>query len=54
MYSTLLVLFSLGTTVIATRWVNEEREDAAIRLTVYARWAFPLIYALIIAVTAIN
>ena len=54
MYSTLLVLFSLGTTVIATRWVNEEREDAAIRLTIYARWAFPLIYALIIAATAIG
>jgi hypothetical protein len=51
MYSTLLVLFSLGTTVIATRWVNEQREDAAIRLTVYARWAFPLVYALIIAAT---
>ena len=54
MYSTLLVLFSLGTTVIATRWVNAEREDAAIRLTVYARWTFPLIYALIIAATVIG
>lgn len=54
MYSTLLVLFSLGTTVIATRWVNQEREAAAVRLTVYTRWAFPLIYALIISMTVIN
>ncbi|HNP35349.1 MAG TPA: hypothetical protein PKK10_05805 [Woeseiaceae bacterium] len=51
MYSTLLVLLSLGITVVATRWVNEDRERDAVRMTVYTRWAFPLVYILIIALT---
>ena len=51
MYSTLLVLVSLGVTVIATRWVNDDREGDAARMTVYARWMFPLIFALIVALT---
>jgi len=51
MYSTLLVLVSLGTTVIATRWVNDGRESDAIRLTLWARWAFPIIFAVIVATT---
>lgn len=52
MYSTLLVLLSLGITVVATRWVNEDRESDAARMTVYARWAFPLIFIVIVALTA--
>ncbi len=40
--STLLVLFSLGVTVLATRRVNQGNEEAALRLTVFARWAFPI------------
>lgn len=51
MYSTLLVLISLGITVIATRWVSEERLADATRITIYTRWAFPLIFALIVALT---
>lgn len=51
MYSTLLVLLSLGITVLATRWVNQDRSDAATRLTTYSRWAFPLVFALIVART---
>jgi len=51
MFSTLLVLVSLGVTVAATRWVNQDRQSSAIRLTTYARWAFPLAYALIIVTT---
>ena len=50
-YSTLLVLLSLGLTVIATRWVNQDRESDAIRMTTYTRWAFPLVFALIVALT---
>jgi hypothetical protein len=50
-YSTLLVLLSLGLTVIATRWVNQDRESDAIRMTTYIRWAFPLVFALIVALT---
>jgi hypothetical protein len=50
-YSTLLVLVSLGITVITTRWVNEDREVSAVRLTFYTRWAFPLIFAAIVALT---
>ena len=50
-YSTLLVLVSLGITVITTRWVNADREAGAVRLTVYTRWAFPLIFVLIVAMT---
>ena len=50
-YSTLLVLISLGITVITTRWVNEDREASAARLTLYTRWAFPLIFAAIVALT---
>lgn len=51
MYSTLLVLVSLGITVIATRWVNQDRVGSAARLTLYTRWAFPLAFALIAAST---
>ena len=51
MYSTLLVLVSLGITVMATRWVSEERLADATRITIYTRWAFPLIFVLIVALT---
>lgn len=51
MFSTLLVLLSLGTTVIATRWVNQDRGSSAVRLTTYARWLFPLTFVLIIVST---
>jgi hypothetical protein len=51
MYSTILVLISLGITVLATRWVNEDRLNDAVRLTLYTRWTFPLIFALIIVLT---
>ncbi len=51
MYSTILVLISLGITVLATRWVNEDRLSDAVRLTLYTRWIFPLIFALIILLT---
>lgn len=51
MYSTLLVLLSLGITVMATRWVNDGRESHAARMTTYTRWSFPLIFALIVALT---
>lgn len=51
MYSTLLVLVSLGITVIATRWVNQDLTSRAARLTVYTRWAFPLVFVLIAAST---
>jgi hypothetical protein len=45
------VLISLGITVLATRWVNEDRLNDAVRLTLYTRWTFPLIFALIIVLT---
>ena len=48
-FSTLLVLLSLGITVIVTRWNHDGREDIARRLTRYARWGFPVIFVLIIA-----
>lgn len=51
MYSTLLVLVSLGITVIATRWVNQDLTSRAVRLTLYTRWAFPLVFLLIAAST---
>ena len=51
MYSTILVLISLGITVLATRWVNEDRLNDAVRLTLLTRWAFPLVFALIIVLT---
>jgi hypothetical protein len=51
MYSTLLVLLSLGITVVATRWVNADRESDAARLTVITRWAFPIVFAAIITLT---
>ena len=51
LYSTLLVLLSLGVTVLATRWDNAGRQDAAIGLTLAMRWAFPLIFAAIAALT---
>jgi gamma-aminobutyric acid receptor subunit beta len=51
MYSTFLVLISLGITVLATRWVNEDRLRDAVRLTGYTRWGFPLIFVLIIVLT---
>jgi len=50
-YSTLLVSVSLGITVIATRWVSGDRESDAKRLTRYTRWAFPLIFVLIVGLT---
>jgi len=50
-YSTILVLISLGITVLTTRWVNEDRLNDAVRLTLYTRWAFPLVFALIIVMT---
>ena len=50
-YSTLLVSISLGITVIATRWVNDDRESDAKRLTNYTRWAFPLVFVLIVILT---
>lgn len=53
MYSTLLVLVSLGITVIATRWVNQDLTSRATRLTLYTRWAFPLVFMLI-AVSTLN
>jgi len=51
MYSTLLVLLSLAITVIATRWINDDKESAAARLTVVTRWGFPLVFAVIILLT---
>jgi hypothetical protein len=50
-YSTLLVLLSLGVTVVATRLVGMDRVDAAHRVTTYARWSFPFIFALIMVMT---
>lgn len=47
-FSTLLVLLSLGVTVIATRLLRQDRESSAVRLTTYARWGFPAVVALII------
>jgi len=47
MQSTLLVMLSLGVTVLATRWVHLGREDDATRLTRITRWAFPLVFLLI-------
>jgi hypothetical protein len=47
MHSTLLVMVSLGVTVVATRWVNQDRQDAAVRLTRITRWVFPVVFALI-------
>ena len=49
--ATLLVLVSLGITVIATRWVTGGRQHDAERLTRYTRWAFPLIFLSIVALT---
>lgn len=48
LYSTLLVLVSLAATVMSVRLVNAERPDSAVRLTRYARIAFPVLYAAII------
>lgn len=50
-YSTLLVLLSLGVTVLATRWVHMDRESEANRLSVYARWSFPFLFAMILLLT---
>lgn len=50
-YSTLLVLLSLGATVIATRWVNAGRVHAAERITAIARWSFPAVFLLVIVAT---
>jgi hypothetical protein len=50
-YSTLLVLLSLGITVITTRWVSQDRADKAAQLTRFTRWAFPIIFALIAILT---
>jgi len=51
MYSTLLVLLSLGITVVATRWVNDDRDAEAALMTTYTRWAFPVVFILIVALT---
>lgn len=47
MYSTLLVLLSLGVTVLATRWLHQDRDSDALRLSLAARWALPLAFILI-------
>ena len=47
-YSTLVVLVSLGIAVAATRMLSLDREAAALRLTRYTRLAFPFIFGLII------
>jgi hypothetical protein len=51
MFCTLLVLVSLAITVIATRWVNQDRAEEAGRLTDYTSRAFPLVFAVIVALT---
>jgi hypothetical protein len=50
-YSTLLVLLSLGVTVVATRWLNAGREALAERVTTIARWSFPAVFLLIVVLT---
>ncbi|MEO1203782.1 MAG: hypothetical protein AAFX10_13800, partial [Pseudomonadota bacterium] len=50
-YSTLLVLLSLGATVLATRWVNAGRVQVAERITAIARWSFPAVFLLVIVAT---
>ena len=51
LYSTLLVLASLAVTVIGVRQVGVGQQEAAERLARQARFAFPLLYGLIIALT---
>lgn len=53
MHATLLVLLSLGVTVLATRWVNQDRLDHAVRMTRITRWIFPVVFVLI-ALFALN
>jgi hypothetical protein len=53
LYSTLLVIASLAVTVASVRLVNQDKLDAAVRLTRQARWAFPFLYAMILAGLAI-
>ena len=50
-YSTLVLLVSLGITVLATRWHDSGREAAASKLALYTRWAFPLVAIAIVALT---
>ena len=51
LYSTLLVLVSLAAAVATARRASSDRIDAAERLTRQARWAFPLLYGLVILLT---
>ena len=53
LFSTLLVIASLAVTVASIRLVNQEKMEAAARLTRQARWAFPFIYAGILVVLKI-
>ena len=47
-YSTVLVLTSLAVTIVGIRFVGAERQGASERLARGARWAFPVLYGLIV------
>ena len=51
LFATLLVLVSLAVTVVTVRWANSERKDAAERLAMRGRIAFPILYGLIVVLT---
>ena len=53
LYSTLLVIASLAVTVASVRLANQEKMDAAQKLTRRARWAFPFAYLGILLAPAI-
>jgi hypothetical protein len=54
LYSTLLVLVSLAVTVVTARRVGVGKNAAAERLARHARWAFPFLYALMLALTFVT
>ena len=53
LYSTLLVIASLAVTVASVKLVNKDKPEAAVQLTLQARWAFPFAYIGILAILAI-
>lgn len=53
LYCTFLLIVSLAVAVASARKVGRDDSDAARRLTRTARWAFPLVYAVILAALAL-